>query len=199
MLPRRGIFRSQFPEIGDAFLILFLGRLNFKKGLDLLAKSYGIVARQCQAVHLVIAGPDNEGYGQRVRQWLTDEGVLHRATFTGMLLGQDKLAALSDADVFVLPSYSENWGVAVVEAMACGLPVVISDQVNLWQEVAKAEAGLVIPCDPQKLSDALLQLQHDAELREKLGANGRRLAAKFSWNSAASQMLDVYEKYGHRV
>ena len=68
------------------------------------------------------------------------------ATFTGMLLGEEKLAVLRDAQMFVLSSYSENFGIAVIEAMACGLPVVISDQVNIWREVDAAGAGLVVPC-----------------------------------------------------
>ncbi len=105
------------------------------------------MARRRQDVHLVIAGPDNEGWGARVRTWLGEEGVLSRTTFTGMLLGPDKFAVLRDASMFVLPSYSENFGLAVIEAMAAGLPVIISDKVNIWREVHAGGAGRVIPCD----------------------------------------------------
>ena len=105
------------------------------------------MVRRRQDVHLVVAGPDNDGWGGRVRDWLQAAGLADYATFTGMLLGEEKLAALRDAQMFVLPSYSENFGLAVVEAMACGLPVVISDQVNIWREVAAAGAGLVGPCE----------------------------------------------------
>ena len=81
-----------------------------------------------------------------------------RATFTGMLLGPDKLAVLRDASLFVLPSYSENFGLAVIEAMAVGLPVIISDQVNIWPEVETGGAGRVIPCDATALADRILEL-----------------------------------------
>ena len=75
-----------------------------------------------------------------------------------MLLGPEKLAVLRDASLFVLPSYSENFGLAVIEAMAAGLPVIISDQVNIWREVETGRAGRVIPCDPAALADQILDL-----------------------------------------
>lgn len=194
-LPPRGTFRSQFPEIGDKFLILFLSRINFKKGLDLLARAYGIVARQRDDVHLVLAGPDNEGYEGQVRRWLAEERVLNRVTFTGMILSEEKLAALRDADVFVLPSYTENFGIAVVEAMACGLPVVISNKVNIWREVAKAEAGIITDCDASQVAEAILGLIDDPELRIKMGEKGERLVQKnFTWSKAAEKMIKVYTK-----
>src|SRR4030066_166482 len=94
VLPEPGSFRRRHPEIGDKPIILFFGRVNFKKGLDILARAFGLVARRRPDVHLVIAGPDNEGWGARVRTWLDEEGGLGRTTFTGMLLGPDKLAVL---------------------------------------------------------------------------------------------------------
>ncbi|HZE20615.1 MAG TPA: glycosyltransferase, partial [Desulfobaccales bacterium] len=157
-LPEPGEFRRRYPEIGDQHIILFFGRINFKKGLDILAQAFGAVARRRQDVRLVIAGPDNEGWGDRVRSWLNEQGVLDRTTFTGMLLGPEKLAVLRDANLFVLPSYSENFGLAVIEAMAAGLPVIISDQVNIWQEVQAGGAGRVIPVDSTALAAQILDL-----------------------------------------
>ncbi|MBA4375967.1 MAG: glycosyl transferase [Anaerolinea sp.] len=198
-LPTRGTFRARFPEIGNKFLVLFLGRINFVKGLDLLARAYGVIARQRQDVHLIIAGPDEEGYGRRVQSWLVNEGVLERVTFAGMLRGQDKLAAFADADVFVLPSYTESFGMAVVEAMACGLPVVISNKVNIWREVAQAEAGLVVNCDSGELADALLKIMDDPELKEH-GEKGKHLVQqRFTWERVASQMLQVYQAIQSRA
>ncbi|MCX5892045.1 MAG: glycosyltransferase, partial [Deltaproteobacteria bacterium] len=118
-----------------------MGRINFKKGLDLLVQALAQVVRRRPDVHLVVAGPDNDGWGARVKDWLKAAGISDYATFTGRLLGEEKPAALRDARMFVLPSYSENFGLAVVEALACGLPVVISDQVNIWREVEAAGAG----------------------------------------------------------
>ena len=172
-LPPPGTFRHRFPEVGENLIILFLSRINYKKGLDLLAKSFGLIARRRDDVRLVIAGPDNEGYGRQVRQWLAEEGVLKYTVFTGMLTGVDKLAAFADADLFVLPSYTENFGIAIIEAMACGLPVVISNRVNIWREVGKA--GVVVDCDADKLAEVLLKMLDDSEGRKKLGAMGKRL------------------------
>ena len=147
-LPPQGTFRARHPEIGDRQILLFLSRINFKKGLDILAGAVGRLKRD--DVHLVIAGPDG-GYLAETRRFVAEAGIAARTTFTGMLTGQDKLAAFADAALFVLPSYSENFGIAVVEAMACGVPVLISDKVNIWREVVADGAGHAAPCDAARL------------------------------------------------
>ena len=192
-MPEPGSFRRRHPEIGDKPIILFFGRINFKKGLDILAKAFGAVARRRQDVHLVIAGPDNEGWGARVRTWLAEEGVLGRTIFTGMLLGPDKLAVLRDASLFVLPSYSENFGLAVIEAMAAGLPVIISDQVNIWREVETGRAGRVIPCDAGALADQILELLADPAAAAQMGRQGRSLVQEqFQWPRIARRLAEAY-------
>jgi len=194
-LPDPGGFRRRYPEIGDKTVILFFGRINFKKGLDILARAFGAVARRRRDVHLVITGPDNEGWGARVRTWLAEEGVAERTTFTGMLLGPEKLAVLRDAALFVLPSYAENFGLAVIEAMAAALPVVISDQVNIWREVKAAGAGRVIPTDPQALADQLLDLVDHPEAAACMGRKGRALVQeRFQWPQIARSLAIAYER-----
>lgn len=155
-------FRARWPETRGKKVILFLGRVNFKKGLDLLVRAFGDVCRHRDDVHLFLAGPDDEGYGARVRRWLEDLGLLGRTTFSGMILGREKAAALAAAHVFVLPSYSENFGVAVVEALAGGLPTIISNKVNIWREVAQAGAGIVVNCDVAELKQALLEVLEES-------------------------------------
>ena len=192
-LPAPGAFRERFPEIGAKKIILFLGRINFKKGLDLLVEAVARVVRQRQDVHLVVAGPDDDGWGARVKEWLKAEGILGDATFTGMLLDEEKLAVLRDAQMFVLSSYSENFGIAVIEAMACGLPVVISDQVNIWREVETAGAGLVVPCAAASLAAALARLLADPGLAADMGQRGRDLVARrFQWGNIALALQDLY-------
>jgi len=143
----------------------------------------------------VITGPDNEGWGARVRTWLAEEGVAERTTFTGMLLGPEKLAVLRDAALFVLPSYAENFGLAVIEAMAAALPVVISDQVNIWREVKAAGAGRVIPTDPQALADQLLDLVDHPEAAACMGRKGRALVQeRFQWPQIARSLAIAYER-----
>lgn len=195
VLPEPGRFRAQHPEIGANPIILFFGRINFKKGLDILVKAFGAVARQRQDVHLVIAGPDNEGWGGKVRAWLSDAGLLDRTTFTGMLLGPEKLAVLRDADMFVLPSYSENFGIAVIEAMAAGLPVIISDKVNIWREVQAAGAGRTVPCDAEALAAQILELLAKPELARQMGQSGRTLVAEcFQWPRIAQNLAAAYAR-----
>jgi glycosyltransferase involved in cell wall biosynthesis len=194
-LPEPGEFRRRHPEIGDKAIILFFGRINFKKGLDILARAFGAVARRREDVHLVIAGPDNEGWGARVRTWLAEEGMGARTTFTGMLLGPEKLAVLRDARLFVLPSYSENFGLAVVEAMAAGLPVIISDRVNIWRAVQAAEAGRVVPADAPALADQILDLLDNPEAATHMGRKGRALVQeRFPWPRIARSLVEAYER-----
>ena len=194
-LPEPGRFRERFPEIGPKRIILFLGRINFKKGLDLLVQAMARIVRQRQDAHLVVAGPDNDGWGARVKEWLKKEGILDCATFTGMLLGEERLAVLRDAQMFVLPSYSENFGLAVVEAMACGLPVVISDQVNIWREVEVAGAGLVGPCEAARLAENLEGLLADPGLGAEMGRRGKELVARrFQWDGVALALQDLYSR-----
>ena len=192
---RPDAFASTWPETVGKKVILFFGRLNFKKGLDILARAFGRLARRRDDVVLVVAGPDTEGYGAKVRGWLEDEGVLDRTLFTGMLTGARKSAALSGATLFVLPSYSENFGIAVVEAMAAGQPVVISKHVNICREVADAEAGLVVNTDADEVANAMETLLDDPALAERMGLNGKRLVRDcFTWDSAGPNLMDLYRR-----
>jgi glycosyltransferase involved in cell wall biosynthesis len=118
-----------------------------------------------------------------------------RTTFTGMLLGPEKLAALRDASMFVLPSYSENFGLAVIEAMAAGLPVIISDKVNIWREVQAGGAGRVVPCDATALADQILDLLDQPEAARRMGQQGRSLAQeRFLWPRIARSLAEAYSR-----
>ena len=93
----------------------------------------------------------------------------------------------------MLPSYGENFGFAVVEALASGLPVVTTDKVGIWREIRAAEAGLIVPCDSHALSTAIAQFLGDHALRERMGRHGRELVRqRFSWRSSTEQMAAIY-------
>lgn len=182
-----------YPETRGKKIVLYLGRLNFKKGLDLVAKAMGTICRTRTDIHLLLAGPDDEGYGSKVATWLQTEGAIANTTFAEMLIGERKAAALQGSDVMVLPSYSENFGNAVVEAMASGLPVIISNKVNIWREVAAAGAGVVINCSPQELGDAILAVVDDPLARKRYGERGEQLVAeRFTWDIAGAQLILLY-------
>jgi glycosyltransferase involved in cell wall biosynthesis len=192
-LPLVGSFRRAFSEIGQKRIILFLSRLNFKKGLDLLIPALAKVAANNDDVHLVLAGPDEGGFAKKVMSWVDQFGLAEKVTLTGMLQGDQKLAAFRDAEMFVLPSYSENFGIAVVEAMACGLPVVISDKVNIWREVESARAGLVTKCNVDEIARAISILLQNSEKGKEMGSNGRQLVQeRFSWCQTAELLEQVY-------
>jgi glycosyltransferase involved in cell wall biosynthesis len=187
--------RNKFPATKGKRLIVCLGRINFKKGLDILARAFAKIARDRDDLHLVLAGPDSDDYGSKIKRWLTEGGVLEKATFTGPLAGEERLAVMQEAEVFALPSYTENFGGVVTEAMASRVPVVISDQVNIWQDVANANAGLVVQCDSDQTAKALLTLLDDPERRREMGSNGRRWVAEhLPWNVVAAQMARAYEE-----
>lgn len=187
---------SQYwPETAGKKVILFLGRINFKKGLDILARAFGEIVRKRDDVHLLLAGPDSEGYGSQVCHWLKEEGVLHKTTFSGMLSGDRKGAALAESAMFVLPSYTENFGIAVVEAMAAGLPVVISSKVNIWRDVLQGGAGMVVDPQAHPTAEAMNLLLDDPATAARMGERGRRLARKhFSWDAAGARLADLYRQ-----
>src|SRR5262249_7650969 len=151
-LPPRGTFRETHGIPNDRLVLLFLGRLHPKKGFDLLLPAF---ARLKDDTLLIFAGPSEERYQHSLKEEAIRLGIADRVLFTGMLLGSGKLAAFVDADLFVLPSYQENFGIAVAEALAAGLPVVISDQVNIHAEVAAAGAGGVVPTETAALATEL--------------------------------------------
>ncbi|MBI3452501.1 MAG: glycosyltransferase [Rhodospirillales bacterium] len=198
VLPPPGRFRDRHPEIGDRRIVLFLGRINFKKGLDLLVPGFARALHRHPDLHLVIAGPD-DGFRKNADGFVARAGVGARVTFTGMLTGEAKLAAFRDALMFALPSYSENFGIAAAEAMACGLPVAISDKVNIWREVKAAGAGLVGPPSVDAVAEQIIRLAADPPAAAAMGEAGKALVAeKFAWDKIARDLERVYRSLAAR-
>lgn len=187
-----GAVLERFPQLLGRRVILFLGRLTANKGLDLLAGSFIGIAKRFHDASLLIVGP-NEGDTQaRATRLLAEADVADRATFTGALAGDDKLAALACADVFVLPSYAEGFSNAVLEALAAGLPVVISERCN-FPEVAECAAGFIVRNDVGEIGAAVSTLLEDEHLREESGRNGRRLVEeRYGWPTIAKAFADLY-------
>lgn len=190
-LPPRGVLRRRFPSIGDRKLVLFLSRLHHKKGLDLLIPAFAQTAEDQAA--LVIAGPDNDGYGVELEHIVRKHGIESRVFFTGMLRGVDRIEALVDADIFTLPSYQENFGIAVVEALAAGVPVIISDQVNIWQEIEAAGVGGVVPTDVDMLARELKRWLEDGRLRQSAAGRARGFVQqRYDWAEISRRWLEHY-------
>ena len=186
-------FLGRFPVLCGKRVVLFLGRLAWKKGLTLLARSFAHVAREFDDAALLVVGPNEGDTRAQAANVLASAGLTERVIFTGALDGQDKLGALACAQVFVLPSLSEGFSVAVLEALAAGLPVVISDQCN-FPEVAEWDAGSVVRNDIAEVAGAICDLLKDDGRREAAGRNGRRMvAARYSWPKIAEAYANMYE------
>jgi len=138
-------FLTRFPELRGKRSLLYLGRIHEKKGGDLLVDAFARVAADAPDLQLVMAGPGDERLVQQLKDRAAALGISARITWTGMLQGDLKWGAFHSADAFCLPSHQENFGIAVAEALACGKPVLISDKVNIWREIAQDGAGLVAP------------------------------------------------------
>jgi glycosyltransferase involved in cell wall biosynthesis len=145
---QRALFEEKFPQVRGKHCLLFLGRVHVKKGNDLLFHALAEVLKTPDAPeladwHLVIAGPDDHPYGHEMKALAGQLGLENRVTWTGMLTGDLKWGAFHRAEAFVLPSHQENFGIAVAEALACGVPVLISNKVNIWREIEQDGAGLI--------------------------------------------------------
>ena len=187
-------FYARFPQTAGRTLILFLSRLDPKKGIDLLLPAFAETRRQAPESMLVIAGDGEESFVGNLRA--TAKKLSIRANdllWTGFLAGVDKAAALAAARIFVLPSYSENFGIAAAEALAAGVPSILSDQVAISDEAVAADAALVVPCQAPALANALRQLLTEPEIRARLGVNASRLAAeKFSLQAVGGALVQLY-------
>jgi glycosyltransferase involved in cell wall biosynthesis len=136
-------FFDAFPTLRGRRMLLFLGRLHGKKGTDMLVEAFAGLASQDSRWQLVLAGPSDPEVVDKLRSIAVRHGIEDRVSWTGMLGGPRKWGALCAAEVFCLPSHQENFGIAVAEALACGTPVLISNQVNIWREIEADGAGLV--------------------------------------------------------
>ncbi|MGI8431698.1 MAG: glycosyltransferase, partial [Chthoniobacterales bacterium] len=183
-------FFAKFHELRGQKFFLFLGRLHEKKGADLLIQAFASLGEKHG--RLVIAGPcADDSYRQQLRELARGLPV----TFTGMLSGNLKWGALRAADVFVLPSHQENFGIAIAEALACGTPVLISDKVNIWREVVK-DGGGYAESDDLAGTKRLLErwLAVTPAMRAEMSARARNsFARRFEINQAVDSFLEVLQ------
>lgn len=188
-----GHFRAQHPELQGRRIVLFLSRLDTKKGLDLLLPAFAKVRQQLPDAVLVLAGDGERNFVNRLKTQADSLGINAALFWAGFLSGASKWSALADADIFVLPSHSENFGIAVLEAMAVGTPVVVSDQVALHREILHAKAGLVAVRNTDSLAATILQLLNDPASAWLMGLNGKYLAERdYSADAVTRKLVHVY-------
>jgi glycosyltransferase involved in cell wall biosynthesis len=183
------------PRLAGRMLVTFMGRLTQKKRLDLLINAFSILKSSRPSAHLVIAGPDDEGIGKRIQTRILELGLGDHVSLLGLVTGSTKTALLQQSNVFALPSNDENFAVAAAEAMAAGLPVVVTEGVALHREIDKARAGLVVPSTAAALATAIQSLLDDPALSSAMGRNGQALATSaFAWDRVAIELERMYQE-----
>ncbi len=186
------LFVAKFPEIEKTRMLLFLGRIHPKKGCDMLIDALPRRAA-LDPITLVLAGPDQVGWTAPLRERLSRMDVSPRVIFAGMLEGALKRGAFENADAFVLPSHQENFGVSVVEALSYGVPVLISDKVNIWREIDADRSGYIEPDDLAGTTRLIQRwLQTSPAERERMRANARRcFQQRFEIGRAADSLQRI--------
>lgn len=190
-------FNIRIPRDPNIPIILFMSRIDPKKGLDLLIPALENLVANGQPFHFVLAGtnPQDPTYEKGVSDRIQFSPIASCTTITGFVQGQQKQALLQQADLFVLPSYYENFGISVAEAMVAGTPVLISDQVHIYTDVQQSESGWVCACNESALTMELLKALQDADGRRQRGINAQQCALeKYSWSAIAQQTLSKYRK-----
>ncbi len=192
----RETFFVSHPAMRGKRLFLFLSRIHEKKGCDLLIEAFARVAGLDERLQLVMAGPDHTGLVPRLQARATELGIAERISWVGMLSDDVKWGAFHAAETFVLPSHQENFGIAVAEALGCGLPVLISDKVNIWREISDGRAGLV-DRDTVDGCERTLRTWLAMSPDERDGMKARGVALfheRFTVDAMAGSLIDVIER-----
>lgn len=186
---------DRFPQLRGHRLLLFMGRLHPKKGCDLLIEAFAATLAKDPAWRLVFAGPDETGWQRELAARAATLGIADRIVWTGMLHGTQKWSALAAAEVFALPSHQENFGIAVAESLACGVPVLISNAVNIWREIDQAHAGFVAPDTIEGTTALLQRWQQLSEAERNTMRNNARhcFATHFNIEHCAAKLIETLQ------
>lgn len=192
--PEAGVgFRRQHGIPADAVVVLFMSRVDYNKGLEFLIPALPEVKKVQPKLWFVLAGTGEAGFLEQVRGWVRDAGISAWTTETGFISGATKQAAFSAANLFALPSFRENFGIVLVEAMSAGLPLLISDQVYIYKEVVAGGAGTVCTTSTVSCTQILRELVTDAGTLTAMGQRARHLAhSAFNVDSATRGLVDIY-------
>lgn len=191
-LPARSLLEAEYPELAGKFVLLFYGRLHVKKGLDLLAHALERVGADYPDLHILLAGNDDGALGP-FHERLDASGMTSRVTCVGHVSGERSRRVWAAADAFVLPSYSEGFSMAILEALACRLPVLITTACH-FPELGDAEGGIIVEPTRDDVTGGLRSLlERSPEERAELGRNGRGLVEqKYTWDQQARRLAEVY-------
>jgi len=190
------MFLCAHPDLHGKRLFLFLSRIHEKKGCDLLIEAFARVCELDPSVQLVMAGPDQTGWITELKAQAEKLGIADRISWVGMLRGDLKWGAFYASEVFVLPSHQENFGIAVAESLGCGVPVLISNKVNIWREIETDGAGLVGNDDVAETEKNLRRwLALDANARSEMSTQARKtFEERFTVEQMANSLIDTVKR-----
>lgn len=187
-------FLRRFPEIAGRRVILFLSRIDQKKGLELLLEAFSEVHRKVPDVALLIAGGGAPGYLGQLQRRAEQLLIANAAIWTGYISGACKAGALAAADVFILPSSSENFGIAAAEALAAGVPTIATEGVAISDDIRAHDAGIVVKSAAGEIANAIFRILTQPEDASRLSMNGQRLAqGRYSFDSVGRQLRQLYD------
>ncbi|MEG4232101.1 hormogonium polysaccharide biosynthesis glycosyltransferase HpsP [Microcoleus sp. Pol11C3] len=191
-----GLFPKRLRE-SQVPIILFMSRIEPKKGIDLLIPALESILASGIEFHFILAGsnPQDADYETQIKIQIQNSSLAKYTTITGFVSGDLKVELLTQADLFVLPSYYENFGIAVAEAMAAGVPVAISDRIHIAENIQQAEAGWVGPLEVGAIANSIKSALLNPQERQRRGLNGKEYAKKhYNWDVIAQQTIDAYQQ-----
>jgi len=194
-LPSRSMFESEFPHVKGREVVLFVGRINWVKNLDRLLEALAIVHRTRPSAMLVCVGPDSDGYRSKLEKYAQTLGIQESLLFTGMLNSEEIKTAYSRGDVLALVSQKENFGLVAAEALACGLPVVLSEGVDVGKSLPQGGPVRCVQPIPGKIAEALIGMLERSTSLGLPDPHARALAEKV-WgdsNSSVKQLINTFE------
>ncbi|MGE5609763.1 MAG: glycosyltransferase, partial [Bacillota bacterium] len=192
-LPAPDAFGKRFPKLQGRRFIIFLGRFHYKKGVDYLAEAFALFSQGNSDVDLVMVGVD-DGAEADFRERIARHKLTDRVHMLGPLHGPAKWEAFSAADCFTLPSHQEGFSIAITEALACGVPVVITKNCH-FDEIEEAGAGRVVELNAEAIAAAFSAVLSNQTTRQSMAAAARNLiATRFSCHTMGQKVVEAYQR-----
>ncbi len=185
------MYKRKYNIPNNKKIILFLGRINWIKGLDILIQGFSKILEKRDDCLLLCVGPDDENYSSELKKYIVNKNII----FTGMVSGDDKIAMYKMGNIFILPSYSENFGMTVIEAANFNLPIIISNKVGLHNEISENNAGIVIDTTIDAIINSIIMLLDDEKLSKTISSNALKMVnEKFTREESGKQFIEMYKE-----
>lgn len=198
VMPKGGSKRlilQRYPQLSNGSVILFLSRIHPKKGIELLLDAFALVHKRNREATLIIAGAGADSYVSELRARRSAVDCAEHIIWAGHLEGEDKASVYAVADLFVLASHSENFGIAAAESLAAGVPTIVSEEVGVSADVREYNAGFIVRRDPCSLAAAIVEVLDNPDRARQLAENGQRLAReRYSPDAVGRALKQLYEE-----